>query len=172
MLFKRLRKQAKAFVDFKEQLEFLKHNAIDSSEVLQRVGSVEGSVRELTESKLSPFRQVEILERLERMEEEGARALAERREASEEAHRSQSPRLDRLENQLLGVSNLPGRMAAVDDMAEQLGVEVPYLELSDSNVPPDWECRPNTTSRGKGGKLATLELSLEKVQRDNEKLRR
>ena len=69
------------------QLEFLKLNAIDSSEVLERVREVEGSVEELMQSKLSPFTQADILERLDRVEEQGTRIMEQSREASREVLR-------------------------------------------------------------------------------------
>lgn len=47
---------------------------------------------------------------------------------------SQGPRIARMERQLLGVDNLPGKLMAVDEMADELGIEIPNMEVGCSLV--------------------------------------
>lgn len=66
------------------QVEVLEKSALDTSAILERVQAVEESMRSFSSSKLSPFSQVEILERLEKAEFAAERALRRVGEAMED----------------------------------------------------------------------------------------
>lgn len=68
MLFTRLQNQAEAFTELSQRVGRLEVRDLDKEEMLRRVQFCEEKLSELTASKLSPFKQQEIMARIEALE--------------------------------------------------------------------------------------------------------
>lgn len=126
---------------------------LDSHELLLRLQLCEGKVSALSASKLSPFAQQEILERLDKLEKQTQAQPPQQQQQQTQAaggegggaeaapmadqEGQQAPeglagleaRLGAVEGKLTGVYNLGGRLIALDHMAARMGVDVPDLEV-------------------------------------------
>lgn len=78
------------------QLEIIEHKSLDTSAFLERVQTLEAHVLELSSSKLSPFTQAEIIERLDKAELTVDRMRKNVYDVSEDNDKVLNPRLTSL----------------------------------------------------------------------------
>ncbi|GMH36351.1 hypothetical protein BSKO_04219 [Bryopsis sp. KO-2023] len=163
MMFKRMSTQSKEVDVFKEKLEFIEKSSIDVASILERVQSLEGNMKELSDSKLSPFTQADILERLDKAEFTAKNAMKRVTGAMEDSDQVQGPRISRMERQLKGVENLPGRLMAVDEIAEELGIQIPNTEF-------EWEDETQQSfgvPQSRSNRLGLLQKKVVEVEKEN-----
>jgi hypothetical protein len=129
------------------QVERLEARDLDGDEILRRVQICERKVHDVAGSKLSPFNQQQVLSRLEQLEAEARErdagalglplpsqepndaGLSSPRKTAMNAVVQLEERLVLVESKVSGVYNLPGKLIAMEHIAENLGIEVPDLEV-------------------------------------------
>lgn len=192
-LFSRIQSQATLFNDVQKRVDRMEARDMDGQELFKRVKTCEEQLQEISVSKLSPFKQDEIMARLDMLEQTAGMAMSAAEEAQaaaqvaalnpaeggEDSNASPSDapapstqpapvpavvptpaerptsvgrpgsvasgggaaerialqnalareakleaRIVELETRLAGVYNIGGKLMAVEDMAEELGIEI------------------------------------------------
>ncbi|KAJ9526604.1 hypothetical protein QJQ45_017632 [Haematococcus lacustris] len=145
------------------QVDRIAARDVSGEELLGRLRLCEDALSAINHEKLSPFNQQQILQRLDTVEAQAAATQASvtaflgssegqpAAEASTEVpdrpgsgrlgaggHGSIEQRLQGLEDKLVGVYNLNGKLIALDQIAADLGVDIPDTSLH----PPDPDALP------------------------------
>eukprot|EP00955_Chlamydomonas_euryale_P028816 303980-Chlamydomonas_euryale.AAC.25 len=112
-----------------QHVERMETRDLGTKELLRRLQLCEGKLHDIGSTKLSPFKQQEILTRLDTLEH--AVEPSKKPAVADTGNISQiSSRLETLESHLCGVYNLNGKLIALEQIAGHIGVDIPDLDYN------------------------------------------
>eukprot|EP00892_Ulva_mutabilis_P012383 jgi/Ulvmu1/9517/UM053_0005.1 len=185
-LFDKLKAQSSVIHTLTSEVEKLRGDG--EVDPVDRIRLLERRMNEMfgepgSEPRLSPFKQQELLDRVDHLEATVAAQADAIHELRESGNDEVTPRIEALEAALHGVDNLAGRQVALDAMADELGVDVPNLIVpaataEAAGASPDEAVRAAAGAARKGlelGKqpraLQGLSMAMGDLKFDNDSLR-